>query len=263
MNVLEFLAKKESHKKISMVACYDYLLARIIAQSTIDAVLVGDSVAMTVYGHQDTIAATVSMMCAHTRGVKRGIGDKFIVTDLPFLSYRQSISKSIAAVKKIMQAGAQAVKLENADGNVPLVKHLVESGIPVMGHLGLSIQAVNSLGGFKVQGKTEASAKKIKDDALLLQEAGCFAIVLECIPSSLGKEISEALTIPTIGVGAGPYTDGQILVMHDLLGLNLDFKPKFVKIYTEGGKNFVAALNSFVNEINSGEYPQDEYSYKG
>lgn len=263
MNILDFHAKKVAGEKITMLTCYDYTMARILADTSVDCFLVGDSAAMTMHGYKDTVPATVEMMVFHTSGVKRGAGDKFIISDLPFLSYRKSLSKSVTAVKALIQAGAQAVKLENADGNLKLVKHLVESGIPVMGHLGLSIQAVNSIGGFKVQGKTKESADKIKEDALRLQEMGCFALVLECVPTHLGKEISNALKIPTIGVGAGNGTDGQALVTQDLLGLNLDFKPKFVKVYMDGKTLIKNSIEKFVKEVKSGEFPADENSYSG
>lgn len=261
MNIFGFLAKKQNRAKITMITCYDYTSARIVANTTIDCVLVGDSAAMTMHGFKDTISATLTMMCFHTEAVSRGIGDKFIISDMPFLSYRKSLSKNVSAAQALMQAGAHAVKLECAQGNGKLIQHLVESGIPVMGHLGLTPQCVNTLGGYQVQGKTQDSMQRLQEDALLLQQYGCFAIVLECIPTQLAKTITEQLTIPTIGIGAGPYTDGQILVFQDVLGLNTDFKPKFVKAFLNGQAHIKQGIEDYIHAIHSGEFPQHEHCY--
>jgi 3-methyl-2-oxobutanoate hydroxymethyltransferase len=261
MNILDFSKKKENKEKISMITCYDYTSARIVSSTNVDCILVGDSVAMTMHGFKDTVAATLPMMSFHTAAVSRGAGNKFIVSDMPFLSYRKSLSKSVSAAYELMQAGANAVKIECAIGNTELIRHLVESGIPVMGHIGLTPQFIHVLGGHKVQGKTKESAERLKEEALLLQEAKCSAIVLECVPSSLAKEITETLAIPTIGIGAGPDTDGQVLVFQDLLGLNLDFKPKFVKSFLNGHEQFKAGIEDFIDAINSGEFPKNEHCY--
>lgn len=261
MNVLDFSRKKERNEKISMTTCYDYTSARILADTKIDCLLVGDSVAMTMHGYKDTVSATLSMICFHTSAVARGAGGKFIISDMPFLSYRKSLSKNVLAVEAIMQAGAHAIKLENAAGNVELIRHLTESGIPVMGHLGLTGQSIHALGGFKVQGKTEEAALRMKEDALALQEAGCFAVVLECIPTKLSQEITQSLTIPTIGIGAGSVTDGQVLVFQDLLGLNTDFKPKFVKTFMNGYEQIKTSVQSYIEAIQSGDFPHDEHCY--
>jgi 3-methyl-2-oxobutanoate hydroxymethyltransferase len=261
MNIFDFSKKKEQGEKISMVTCYDYTSARILANTSVDCLLVGDSVAMTMHGFKDTLSATLDMMCFHTSAVHRGAGEKFIVSDLPFLSYRKSLSKNVSAAQALMQAGAHAVKLENASGNLPLIRHLTESGIPVMGHLGLTMQLMHTLGGLKVQGKTEEAAKSIKKDALLLQEAGCFSLVLECIPRALAAEISQSLSIPTIGIGAGSQTDGQVLVYQDLLGLNTDFKPKFVKTFTEGHLQVKQSIEEYVHAVKTGGFPSDEHCY--
>lgn len=261
MNILDFYIKKQKHDKISMITCYDYSSARIASKTTVDCLLVGDSVAMTMHGFKDTISATLSMMCFHTAAVSRGAGDKFIVSDLPFLSYRKSFSKSVSAAEKLIQSGAKAVKLECVDGNETLIQHLTESGVPVMGHLGLTPQFIHVLGGHKVQGKSQESADKIKADALRLQDAGCFALVLECVPSQLAKEITELLSIPTIGIGAGPDTDGQVLVFQDLLGLNTDFKPKFVKNFINGYDYVKNGIEDYVHAIKSGEFPLNEHCY--
>jgi 3-methyl-2-oxobutanoate hydroxymethyltransferase len=261
MNVLDFYKKKESKNKISMVTCYDYTSARILAGTSVDCLLVGDSAAMTMHGYKDTLSATLEMMAYHTSAVSRGAGDKFIVSDLPFMSYRKSLSKNVSAAQLLMQAGGHAVKLECVTGNEKLIRHLTESGIPVMGHLGLTPQFVNVLGGYKVQGKTLEGLERIKADALSLQDAGCFSLVLECIPARAAKEISELLAIPTIGIGAGPYTDGQVLVFQDLLGLNADFKPKFVKAFINGHEKITNGIEAYVNAIKEGEFPQDEHCY--
>lgn len=261
MNIFDFRKKKENKEKISMITCYDYTSAKILSQTSIDCILVGDSVAMTMHGFKDTIAATVDMMSFHTAAVSRGAQHKFIITDLPFLSFRKSINKTVSAAQQLMQAGAHALKIECAKGNLKLIKHLTESGIPIMGHLGLTMQYMHAMGGCKVQGKTEESAERIKEDALLLQEAGCFAIVLECIPNQLAKDTSQSLFIPTIGIGAGPDTDGQVLVFQDLLGLNTDFKAKFVKTFIDGHAHVKNGVEEYINQVKSGGFPQHEHCY--
>lgn len=261
MNVLDFYQKKRRQDKISMVTCYDYTNAKILSQTSVDCLLVGDSVAMTMHGYKDTLAATLEMMTFHTAAVSRGAGDKFIVSDLPFLSYRKSLSKNVSAAQALIQAGAHAVKLENVSGNETFIKHLTESGIPVMGHLGLTPQFIHILGGHKIQGKNDESAAKIKEDARALQEAGCFALVFECIPSLLAKEITAQLYIPTIGIGAGPYVDGQVLVLQDLLGMSQDFKPRFVKHFLNGQEHMMQSVEDYVNAIKTGGFPTHEHCY--
>lgn len=261
MRIHDFYAMKNSKQKISMVTCYDYTSARLIANTEVNCVLVGDSAAMTMHGHKDTIPATLEMMVFHTQAVCRGIGNKFVIADIPFLACRSSKSKNIAAVKQLMQAGAHAVKIEGAAGNLALIQHLTESGIPVMGHLGLTLQHMHMLGGFKIQGKSEEAANLILSDALALQEAGCFAIVLECMPNSVAAAVTHKLRIPTIGIGAGPDTDGQVLVLQDMLGLNTDFKPKFVKQFLQGADLVVKSVNDYVNEVQNGEFPANEHCY--
>jgi 3-methyl-2-oxobutanoate hydroxymethyltransferase len=261
MNIFDFTKKKQNGEKISMVTCYDYTSAKILSQTSIDCLLVGDSVAMTMHGFKDTLSATLEMMCFHTSAVFRGAGDKFIVSDLPFLSYRKSLSENVSAAEVLMQAGARAVKLENAAGNLDLIRHLTESGIPVMGHLGLTMQLMHMLGGLKVQGKSQEAAQRIKEDALHLQQAGCFSLVLECIPNDLATDISQALSIPTIGIGAGPHTDGQVLVYQDLLGLNMDFKPKFVKTFSPGFEQVKSSIEDYIEAVKTGGFPADEHCY--
>jgi 3-methyl-2-oxobutanoate hydroxymethyltransferase len=223
---------------------------------------VGDSVAMTMHGYHDTLPATLEMMCWHTAAVTRGVDrSKFIISDMPFLSYRLSLSKNVLAAQTLMQAGANALKLENAQGNLKLIRHLTESGIPIMGHLGLTMQLMHTLGGLKVQGKNLDSAKRMEEDALALQEAGCFAVVLECIPARLANTISQSLSIPTIGIGAGANTDGQILVLQDLLGMNKDFKPKFVKQFVDGASFIKNGIGAYIEQVKTGEFPNHETSY--
>ena len=192
--------------------------------------LVGDSVAMVVHGYPNTLAATTDMMVTHTEAVAKGIKTKFIVSDLPFLSYRKSRDVAYAAIERLMRAGAHAVKLEGANGNLELIRHVVESGVPVMGHIGLTPQSVHALSGHKVQGYEKQVADDLCAQAQALEQAGVFAIVLECVPWALAQRITQQLTIPTIGIGAGPHTDGQVLVWHDFLGIQNEFKPKFSKL---------------------------------
>ncbi len=261
MNIIDFHKKKTAGSKISMVTCYDYTSARILANTTIDCILVGDSAAMTMHGYRDTLAATIDMMCYHVAAVRRGSGDKFVIGDMPFASYRKSLSDNVTAAQLLMQAGAHAVKLEGVAGNQDFIRHLTESGIPVMGHVGLTPQLMHMLGGFKVQGKTQAGAERLKEEVLLLQEAGCFALVIEGVPAALAREMTQCLAIPTIGIGAGPDTDGQVLVLQDLLGLTLDFKPKFVKSFLNGHEQFKSSVDAFVQAIHAGEFPREEHSY--
>lgn len=261
MTIFNFLEMKKNAAKISMITCYDYTSARILAKTAVNCLLVGDSVAMTMHGYKDTLAATLDMMCFHTKAVSRGAENKFIVGDLPFLSYRKSLSKNVSAAQSLMQAGASAIKLECASGNLRFIRHLTESGIPVMGHLGLTPQFIHVLGGYKIQGKTKESAARLKEEAYQLQEAGCFALVLECVPAMLAKEITESLSIPTIGIGAGQHTDGQVLVFQDLLGLNTDFKPKFVKQFINGEEHFINGIEAYIHAIHQGEFPTDEHTF--
>lgn len=257
----DFLAKKQNQEKITMVTCYDYTSACLIDQTDVDCILVGDSVAMVMHGFSNTIFADLEMMRSHTAAVARGIKNKFIIADMPFLSYRKSAAETMDAVQILMQAGAQAIKLEGADGNLEIIHHIVTSGVPVMGHLGLTPQSIHTIGGYKIQGKNEAAQNKLMTDAKLLQQAGCFALVLECVPTHLAQSISQALSIPTIGIGAGPETDGQVLVFHDLLGLQPNFNPKFLKKYLNGAEVLNASINNYVSEVKNKKYPAPEHSF--
>lgn len=261
MNVIDFQSKKDKKEKISMVTCYDYTAAKILAHTPIDALLVGDSLAMTMHGQEHTVTASMDLMVAHTRAVAASQCPQFIISDMPFLSYRLSRSKTMQAVGKLMQAGAEAIKLEGADGNLETIAYIVESGIPVMGHIGLTPQFVHSFGGYRVQGRDKKLAAKLLAQAKQLEQAGCFAIVLECMPASLAKKITQALSIPTIGIGAGPETSGQILVWQDLLGMENDRPIHFVKSYLNGFTQLRDALNTYHQEVCSATYPGPEHCY--
>lgn len=262
MTVLDFLKKKDCKEKISMVTCYDYWSAKIIADSKVDTILVGDSLAMVMHGHPTTLPVDVDLMALHTQAVVRGAPDKFIVADLPFLSYRKDLTTNMEAVEKVMKAGAHAIKLEGVFGNEELIHHIVQSGVPVMGHIGLTPQSIHQLGGFKVQGRKKDAAELLKEQAVTLEQAGSFAVVLECVPTALAENITQKLHIPTIGIGAGPHTDGQVLVLQDLLGLNKGFKPKFLRQYLNGFELIQNALNEFNDTVKSGDFPNIEESYE-
>lgn len=261
MNIFDFQNKKERKEKISMMTCYDYSFARILNETNIDCLLVGDSAAMVMHGHPTTINANVDIMCLHTAAVVKGAPKKFVVGDLPFMSYRKSLSDSMSAIEAMMKAGCQALKLEGADGNLELIKHAVKSGVPIMGHIGLTPQSVHQLGGFKVQGRDQKAQSEIMKQAIQLQEAGCFSIVIECVPSSLAKAISSELVIPTIGIGAGPDVDGQVLVLQDMLGMNKDFTPKFMRKYLNGASIFIESFNQYHNDVVNNTFPNLEESY--
>lgn len=262
MNILEINASKQAGKKLVVLTCYDYSSAVILNRTDVDILLVGDSVAMVVHGEQSTLPANVEMMSLHTRMVSRGAPDKFIVSDLPFMSYRGSRQNSMDAVAELMRAGSHAVKLEGIAGNKKIIKQIIQSGVPVMAHLGLTPQSVNALGGFKVQARDEAAGKQLLKDSLKAQQLGCFALVLECVPSDLAAAISQHLDIPVIGIGAGAAVDGQVLVYHDLLGLAGDFKPKFLRRYLNGGELIYNAVNAYASDTRSGAFPSKQEAYK-
>ena len=260
-SVLDFAKLKEAGQKISMITCYDYTSARIVNGSTVDCILVGDSLAMTMHGHHDTLPASVELMALHVAAVRRGAPEKFIVGDMPFLAHRGSLDSTLAAVRQIMQAGAQAVKIEGVKGSAETLAHIVDSGVPVMGHLGLTPQSLHAFGGFKVQATDERAAEWLLQQAKQVQNAGCFALVLECVPSAVAKYVTENIQIPTIGIGAGPSTSGQVLVFQDMLGLNTEFKPKFVRRFLNGAELFKEAINRFDHEVKSTEFPTEKESY--
>lgn len=260
--IQDFYTAKQAGKKISLVTCYDATFAALIAPTDIDAILVGDSVAMVVYGHDTTIPADLKMMTDHVSAVRRGAPDKFIIGDMPFLAHRKGTTAAVEAAGELLKAGANAVKLEGAQGHIDTVRYIVESGIPVMGHLGLTPQLVHQLGGFKVQARNVDAAEALIEDAKALEKAGCFSMVLECVPRDVAKRVTEAVRIPTIGIGAGQSTDGQVLVLQDLLGLNTRFQPRFVRKFTEGAETVTDALSLYVNEVQSGGFPAEKESFK-
>jgi 3-methyl-2-oxobutanoate hydroxymethyltransferase len=260
-SINEFQNKKKNNNPITMVTCYDYWSAKIINETEIDAVLVGDSAAMVMHGFESTIYAEVEMMLYHISAVKRGLKDKLLIADFPFLAHRKGKRFAIEVADKLFKSGANAVKIEGAGSTLKVIKELIDSGIPVMGHLGLTPQSINSLGGYIVQGKSSHDAEKILNDALQLESAGCFAIVLELIPAELSKKITEQIKIPTIGIGAGRFTSGQILVLQDLLGLTKDFQPKFVRKYLNGFELIKEALNNFNKDVKENLFPNDEESF--
>ncbi len=256
-----FAAKKKSGEKISMVTCYDHWSAQLIDQSPVDAILVGDSLAMVMYGETSTLTASLEMMRLHTKAVAQGLKSKPLISDLPFLSYRKGLKPTMDAVETLMRAGAHGLKLEGLLGNEDLIRHIVQSGVPIMGHLGLTPQSLHQLGGYKVQGRSPEAGRLIMDHAKKLQDLGCFSIVLECLPQELAKQISLELSIPTIGIGAGADTDGQILVLHDLLGLNVNFKPKFVRHFAKLDAPISSALEEFHQKTLNGSFPSNGESY--
>ena len=256
------MKSKKNEKKISMITCYDSWSAKIIKNSNIDWILVGDSINMTMYGKQNTISTTIDMIKIHTEIVSNIIGNKLIISDFPFLSFRGSMDKFIKNTQIIMQSGANAIKIEGCDNDIKeKIIYAKKCGIPIMGHIGLTPQSINTIGGFKVQGKNSQEKDKIIKYASLLEEWGCFAIVLECVPETLGKVISQKLSIPVIGIGAGRYVDGQVLVFHDLIGLNNDFFPKFVKKYLDGFKLIKDSINAFDNDVKNNKFPKEEHIY--
>ena len=261
MTILDFQKRKKEKKPISMIVCYDYWSAQIVDQTNIDIAFIGDSIAMVIYGHASTIPASVDMIASHIQAVARGAPNKFILADMPFLSYRKGLKTTMNNVEKLMQAGAHAIKIEGVQGHEKIIKHIVESGVPVMGHLGLTPQSIHALGGFRVQGKNEDAVQTLMSDLNRLQDCGCFASVLECVPAPAAAAIAAKSQIPIIGIGAGAQVDGQVLVLQDLLGINSTFKPKFVKNYLNGFELIKNAVNTYDHEVKSGQFPSSEESY--
>jgi 3-methyl-2-oxobutanoate hydroxymethyltransferase len=253
---------KKSEERITMLTAYDYTSASIVDESGVDMILVGDSLGMVVLGYEDTLSVTMEDMIRHTQAVSRGAKNALIVADMPFMSYQVTRELAIANAGRLVSEGkAEAVKLEGGREFLPETEGIIRAGIPVVGHLGLTPQSVNQFGGFKVQGKTTEAATKLIDDALVLEEAGVFAIVLECIPSQIAKLITEKLTIPTIGIGAGPHVDGQVLVFHDVVGLFKRFKPKFVKQYVDGAGVIQEGCMRYIDDVRCKRFPTEEYGF--
>lgn len=258
----DFSKWRAAGRAISVVTCYDAWSARLIADSSVDAVLVGDSVAMVVHGYPSTVHADTAMMALHTAAVRRGLGeDRFIVSDIPFPEHRKGIGAAMASVDALLKAGANAVKIEGARGHLDVIAHIVESGVPVMGHLGLTPQSVHQLGGYRVQGRDEATANAIVADALALQQAGVFALVLECVPAALAQRVTAQLRIATIGIGSGVHCSGQVLVLQDMLGMQKDFQPKFLRTYTSGAQWVTDALNHYDADVKAARFPSEQESF--
>jgi len=260
--VLTIQSMKDKGEKITALTAYETLFAAYLDACGIDIILVGDSAGMVFAGHDSTIPVTMEDMLYHTRAVKRAVREALLVADLPFMSYQVSVEDALRNAGRLLQeGGAEAVKMEGGKRILPQVAACVEAGIPVMGHLGMTPQSVNRFGGFATRGKDNAEADTLKQDALLLEKAGAFSIVLEKIPAKLGKEISEMLRIPTIGIGAGLYTDGQILVTQDMLGMYEKFKPKFVRRYADIATEIKRAVNTYAEDVKQGRFPAEEESF--
>jgi 3-methyl-2-oxobutanoate hydroxymethyltransferase len=262
VTVPDILGRKISRKKITALTAYDYSFAKLLDATEIDIILVGDSLGMVSLGHENTLAVTLQNMIDHTRAVKRGSQRALVVGDMPFMSYQVSVEQAVSnAGRLIQEGGASAIKLEGGARMADRVQAIVQAGIPVMGHIGLTPQSVHQFGGYKVQGKNYLDARQIRQDAHDLQNAGIFSLVMEGIPTELAEEITAELKIPTIGIGAGAKCDGQILVLHDLLGLNQDFVPKFVKQYAELADSLKHAVSEYIQDVRDETFPGQEHTY--
>jgi 3-methyl-2-oxobutanoate hydroxymethyltransferase len=261
ITIRDLQAWKAEGRRWAMLTAYDYPTAQIVDEAGIPVILVGDSIANNELGYPDTLPVTMDEMLHHTRAVRRGVTRALVVGDLPFMSYQASVEEGMRnAGRFLKEAGANAVKLEGPE--VELTARLAAAGIPVMGHLGLTPQSVNQMGGYRVQGKTDDAADRIEREALALQEAGAFSIVLEGVPSELGRHLTEILAVPTIGIGAGPHCDAQVLVFHDMIGLNAR-TPKFVKQYAQLRTEITRAVGEFAAEVEAGSFPDEAHSYAG
>ncbi len=252
---------KRDGQRITMLTGYDATFARLLDGAGIDMILVGDSLGMVVKGEQNTLNVSIEQMAYHTSAVAKGVSRAHVVGDMPFMSYQSNDDDALKNAARLLQAGASSVKLEGGAKIAKTVVRLVEAGIPVMGHVGLMPQSVHAMGGFVVQGKDPESRQRVFDDAVALQEAGAYAIVLEGIPEDLARDITDTLTIPTIGIGAGNCCDGQVLVLYDLLGLNPDFTPKFVKKYVDGAAVVQEAVRTYVDEVKRQVFPDDDHTF--
>lgn len=261
--VQTFKEAKNNHMKLAMLTAYDYSTAKLQDEAGINGILVGDSLGNVILGYEDTISVTMEDMIHHGAAVARGAKNALVVVDMPFMSYQTSVYDAVVNAGRLMKEGrANAVKLEGGVSVCPQIKAITDAGIPVMAHLGLTPQSINAFGGFKVQGKNEAAARRLIDDARAVEEAGAFALVLECVPAKLAKIISEQLTIPTIGIGAGAGCDGQILVYQDMLGMFSDYTPKFVKRFAEVGSVMKEAFANYIKEVQAETYPAEEHTFK-
>ena len=260
--VLTFANAKKNGTKVTMLTAYDYSTAKLINDAGINSILVGDSLGNVMLGYEDTISVTMEDMIHHAKAVAKGAPDALVVVDMPFLSYQTSVYDAVVNAGRLMKEGrANAVKLEGGTAIAPAIRAIVDAGIPVCGHIGLTPQSVNAFGGHKVQGKTEQAAKKLLEDALAVEAAGAFAVVIEAVPEKLATLITQRLSIPTIGIGAGSGCDGQVLVYQDLLGMFSDFVPKFVKRFANVGEIMTAAFRQYDEEVKNGSFPAKEHTY--
>lgn len=261
--VLTFKEAKEKHEKLTMLTAYDYSTAKLIDESGINSILVGDSLGMVCLGYEDTLSVTMEDMIHHTRAVSRGAKNALVVADMPFMSYQTSVYDAVVNAGRLMKEGrAQAVKLEGGKEVVEQIRAIVNASIPVVAHIGLTPQSINAFGGFKVQGKSEEAAKRLLEEAKAVEEAGAFAVVLECVPAKLAEFISKKISIPTIGIGAGAGCDGQVLVYQDMLGMYSDFVPKFVKQYAKVGEVMKKAFEEYIKEVKDGVFPEEKHTFK-
>src|SRR3712207_354806 len=261
--VLTFKDAKKNGEKLTMLTAYDYTTARLFDEAGVNSILVGDSLGMVMLGYEDTLSVTMEDMIHHTRAVSRGVKNAMVIGDMPFLSYNTGVRDAVINAGRLMSEGrADCVKLEGGKEIVDVIKAITDAKIPVCAHIGLTPQAINAFGGFKVQGKDLESARVIIEDAVAVQEAGAFAVVLECVPAPLAAKISEILDIPTIGIGAGPECDGQVLVYQDMLGLYKDFTPKFVKRFADVGVQMEAGVKAYIGAVQEGTFPEESHSFK-
>jgi len=260
-NVHTFRKKKAEAARLSMVTCYDAWSAKILNETDIDCLLVGDSLSVVMHGFDSTVHATVEIMELHVAAVRRGAPDKFIIADMPFLSCSRGLEAAMDAVQRLMQAGANAVKIEGAEHQLDIIRHVVEAGVPVMGHLGLTPQSIHNLGGHRVQGKSAEAGEKVMRQARELENVGCFSIVLECVPNRLGDCVSKSLGIPVIGIGAGPHTDGQVLVLQDMLGTDPGFSPRFLRRYANLHDTVRSSVQQFHADVAERAFPSSEETY--
>jgi len=259
---LDLRKKKADNEKIVMITAYDYTMARLVDRAGVDMVLVGDSLGMVIQGQADTLPVSLDEMVYHTRCVKRGLKRAHLVADMPFMTYQISPEQAMATAGRLMQEGhAQSVKLEGGERSATAISRIVEAGIPVVGHIGLTPQSVHAMGGFRIQGRGDAGGQQVMRDAIAVQEAGAFCIVLEAMPQQLAAEITERLTIPTIGSGAGPSCDGQVLVCNDVLGRDLSFAPRFVRGFARLEETIIDAVQTYGSGVRDGSFPAEEHSF--
>lgn len=262
-SVLDLQKMKAGNQKISMITAYDYTMARLVDTAGVDMVLVGDSLGMVIQGEENTLGVTLEDMIYHGRCVSKGLKKAHLTVDMPFMSYQVSPQQALENAGRLVQEGkAQSVKLEGGTRSVPMIEKIVQAGIPVVGHIGLTPQSIHALGGFRVQGRAEKAQEQLLKDAIAIEEAGAFMLVLELVPWELAQKITAALSIPTIGIGAGVYCDGQVLVCNDLLGLDTQFHPKFLKRYATLEDKIISAVQTYVQEVREHRFPSEEHSFR-